>query len=492
LLCFTANARDSRRDGPVNYRPGYLLVQPAPGHASALEALHSSEGATVQKRFPHTGNLQLVKVPSHADLDALMARYRATPHVVLVEPDYWVEAASASNDPYFSAGNQWALENVGRPGGVADADIDAAPAWNITTSASNIVVAVVDSGVRYTHQDLASNMWVNPNEIPHNGIDDDHNGLVDDLHGINAITGSGDPMDDLGHGTKVAGAMGAIGNNGLGIAGVAWNIQIMACKFLDAQGSGTISDAVQCIDYARAHGAKIINASFVTTSYSSSLEAAIRICQSEGIIVVAAAGNRGTDNDTCPAYPASYDLDNIVSVTATTRSDGFAGYNFGLTSVDLGAPGREILSTTRDSDSSYGYEHGTSIAVPFVSGTLALMMAHHGEQNYATLIASLLAATDPLPSLDGKCASGGRLNLLRALLSLQPQRPLLCGAPAASSEFQVQLSGLPLQSYVIETSNDLKEWIPACTNVASENGVLLWADPAAAVHSRRFYRAVVR
>src|SRR5213082_1247742 len=269
-------------------------------------------------------------------------------------------------------------------------------------------------------------MWVNSGEIPGNGVDDDGDGYVDDVHGINTIANSGDPMDDHGHGTHVSGTIGALGNNSVGVVGVAWKVQIMACKFLDASGNGFISDAIKCIDYARSKGAKVVNASWGSTSFTSqALHDAIDNLRRAGIIFVAAAGNSSQDNGVDPIYPASYDLDNIISVAATTRNDDLAVFsNYGASTVDLGAPGSPIFSCWNGSDSDYQYLDGTSMAAPHVTGSCALLMAHFPNDNYQQIINRILSNVDPLPSLEGKCVSGGRLNLQKALSGNGPPPPM--------------------------------------------------------------------
>src|SRR5439155_27108301 len=269
------------------------------------------------------------------------------------------------------------------------------------------------------------NMWVNPDEIPGNGLDDDGDGYVDDVHGINVIANTGDPNDDHGHGTHVSGTVGGVGNNSVGVVGVAWKVQIMACKFLDASGSGFISDAVKCIDYARSKGAKVINASWGSTSFTSqALHDAIDNLRQAGIIFVAAAGNSAQDNGVNPIYPASYNLDNIISVAATTRNDDLAFFsNYGSTTVDLGAPGDPIFSCWNGSDSDYRYFQVTPMAAPHVTGACALLMAHYPNDNYQQIINRILSNVGRLPSLSGKCVSGGRLNLLKALGGSALQQP---------------------------------------------------------------------
>ena len=401
----------------ARYRPDRVLVLPKSTASPAQRsALHEKLGARLLRRLNHSGDLEVVKLPAGLSVTDAVARYRSDPLVAAVEPDYIVHATLAPNDPGYLDGTQWGLNNWGQSGGTSDADIDAPEAWDSQITASNVIVAVIDSGVRYTHEDLAANMWVNAAEIPGNGVDDDHDGTVDDVHGLNALAGTGDPMDDHGHGTHVAGIIGAVGNNAKGGAGIAWHVKIMACKFMDNTGNGSISDAIECIDYARLHGAKIINASWGGPDVSFFLQNAINKARSAGVIFVAAAGNDAQDTDSSPNYPSSFTLDNIVAVAATTRNDTLASYsNYGATSVDLAAPGSSIYSTYKDSDSSYIYMSGTSMATPHVSGAMALMMGRYPNDDYRQLISRLLAATDPTAGLAGKCVSGGRLNLGNAI-----------------------------------------------------------------------------
>jgi len=256
-----------------------------------------------------------------------IAAMRASGLFEYVEPDYLLSTRLTPTDPAFIDGTLWGLRNLGQAGGRAGADIDAVRAWDITTGSSSVIVAVIDTGVRYTHQDLASQMWINPGEIPGDGIDDDNNGYVDDVYGINAINDDGDPMDDNDHGSHVAGTIGAAANGGGPHVGVAWTVQIMACKFLSAQGFGSTSDAIQCIDYAVNMGAKILNNSWGGGGFSSALLDAINRALQAEVLFVAAAGNDGTDNDQGPHYPSNYPLENIISVAALDRSDNLASFS---------------------------------------------------------------------------------------------------------------------------------------------------------------------
>lgn len=404
-------------DPATAYRPDRILIQPRP-HANRQEMarLHASEKVRVLREFQGISGIQVLELPAGSDVPGMVHRYKSSNLIEFAEPDYRLHPAVAPNDAYYANGSLWHLNNTGQSGGKSDADIDAPEAWDVSNTASNIIVAIVDSGIRHTHEDLAPNMWLNPGEIAGNGVDDDGDGLVDNVYGINAAANNGNTVDLLGHGTQVAGFVGAVGNNSLGVAGVAWRVKLMACRFYDDAGLGFISDAVQAVDFARANGAHVINASFISTNYSSAFYTAINNCRSAGIIFVAAAGNYTINNEVVPHYPASFNLDNIVAVAATSRTDDLASFsNYGATSVDLAAPGHDVFTTASSANNAYILTSGTSFSSPIVAGAFALMRARYPTTNYRQLINQMLAATDPLPSLTGKCVTGGRLNLARAL-----------------------------------------------------------------------------
>jgi len=339
--------------------------------------------------------------------------------VVLAEPDYIRQAVLVPNDPKYLDGTLWGLNQA------SDADVDAPEGWNVRTSADGVVVAVIDTGIRYTHQDLAANMWKNPREIPGNRVDDDQNGVVDDVYGLDSYNNDGDPMDGDGHGTHCAGTIGGVGNNGVGVTGIAWGVKLMGCKFLSDSGSGTDSDAIRCIDYARIQGAKVLSNSWGGGGANSSLQAAIERCRAAGMLFVAAAGNESSNNDSWASYPASFPTDNIISVAATTRTDRLASYsNYGRVSVDLGAPGDQIYSTVATSDSSYDTYSGSSMATPHVAGALAMLAAQFPNESYTSLLTRLLDGTDKIASLATKTKSGGRLNLAKALAAATPSTPI--------------------------------------------------------------------
>ena len=323
-------------------------------------------------------------------------------------------------------GSLWGLNNVGQNGCTLDADIDAPEACDELSNTAQVVVAVIDTGVDYTHPDLVANMWVNPVEIPGNSIDDDGNGYVDDVYGVKTITGTGDPKDDFFHGTHVADTIGAVQNNGIGVACVARNVKIKAVKFLDSTGSGYLSDSIEAIEYTRRMGAKIMNNSWGCAGwYDSGLRDAIA---ATGVadMIFAAAGNSTSDNDVYPFYPAGHRLENVVRVAATDCTDGLAYFsNYGRTTVDLGAPGYNILSTfpTYMTTAMYNYGFhtdyeiisGTSMATPHVAGALAMLKSEYPSMSHTELIQRLLDTVDPIAALSNKCVTGGRLNLEKAV-----------------------------------------------------------------------------
>lgn len=402
-------------------------------------------GLRLVRQFSALGGLEVLEVPAGAETSAVLRACQADASVRMAEPDHWVQLARLPDDLAFVDGRQWSLRNTGQDGGLPDADIDAPEAWDRQAASSNIIVAVVDTGIWITHEDLAANLWVNPGEVPGNGLDDDHNGFVDDVNGINAMECNGRVNDASGHGTHAAGIIGAVGDNGKGIAGLTWNVRLMAGRFIGSGGSGSISDAVTCLEYARTMGAHVINASWVDTEYSSALEQALALAREAGIIVVAAAGNDGKDNDQVPYYPANLPSDNIITVAATTSTDDLLSTsnfksNYGAQNVDLGAPGLNIYSTFFIADNNYATMSGTSQAAPHVAGAAALVRAAFPNADYREVISRILCGVDPLPTLEGKCVTGGRLNLNQALdpepLTLAP-RILRATAENAGGPFRV-------------------------------------------------------
>ncbi len=442
-ICFAtlsmAEAQSPGGRAPV-FVEGEVLVAFKPGVAETrVGSLRAMHGATRIRAFSGLG-IEHWKLPAgQAVADAVQA-LNANPAVRHAEPNFIVHTRATPNDPYF--GQLWGLYNTGQTSGTPDADIDAPLAWNLTTGSPDVIVAVIDSGVDYTHPDLVANIWTNPNEIPGNGIDDDGNGYIDDIHGINARTGSGDPMDIDGHGTHVAGTIGAVGNNGLGVTGVNWQVRIVACKFLDGD-SGTVDRAIESFVYINRlkneFGQNIVttnNSWGAVTSYawdwyssefSLFLWEAMAAVEQPGmapILHVCSAGNHDDDNDEDPAnYPSSYDLDNIVAVAATAHNDRYAYFSaYGATSVDLAAPGVGVVSTWQGGQ--YRTWSGTSMAAPHVTGAATLVSAAFPGLPAAEIKDRLLSLTDPIGDIadnpNKPTVTNGRLNVANAVRGSRP------------------------------------------------------------------------
>ena len=245
LHAIAAEPRILHDPSGLAYRADRIIVVPRPTRRAELGRLHAQQRVRVHWHGAADNEFEVLELPPGADPQDFIGRYRRSGHVSEAHVDHWFEPAALPDDPGVQTGAQWHLNNLGLLGGVAGADIHAALAWDTLNSASNIIVAMIDSGVPQTHQDLVGNLWVNPAEIAGNGIDDDGNGYTDDIHGINAITGTGDPEDDTGHGSHTAGIVGAVGNNGIGACGIAWRVKVMACKFLGPAG-GSESSLLQC------------------------------------------------------------------------------------------------------------------------------------------------------------------------------------------------------------------------------------------------------
>ncbi len=345
------------------------------------------------------------------DLKDALQTLNNHPSVEYAEPNYLVHIAVTSNDPGLS--QQWGMSKIQAPA-----------AWDLT-STSNVVVGIIDTGIDYTHEDLAANMWKNAGEVPNNNIDDDGNGFIDDVFGWNFVANSNDPMDDHGHGTHVAGIVAAAGNNGIGVVGVNWTAKVSAIKFLSAGGRGSLVDAVRAIEYANMQGFKITNNSWGSFNNYQPLYDVIAAAGANGNLFIAAAGNSGNDADIFPLYPAAYNLPNIISVAATRKNDGLATFsNYGKISVDLGAPGVDIYSTlprgvcSLCSSIGYGFLSGTSMASPHVAGAAALLWSYVPALSHLGVKDRLLGSTDVNNNLKRKTVSGGRLNVYNALINL--------------------------------------------------------------------------
>ncbi len=377
----------------------------------------------VEDEIESVPGLEVINDLDDADAEAVVAEYRALPEVEYAEKNYEISLDHAGgelkhlhpDDPKFS--EQWALANNGQNGGKQGADISAMQAWATTTGSEKIVVAVLDSGVDYNHEDLVHNIWTRPANIEQ--YRDNDLGMIDDVHGYNADQNNGDPFDENGHGTHCAGIIGAEGGNTIGIAGVNWKIEIMPLKFMNAGGFGTTRAAIEAINYAidrkqAGVNVRVINASWGSTQRSRALEDVIRKAYEAGILFVAASGNASTNTDRTPHYPASYNVGNVISVAALDRSDALATFsNYGGKSVHIAAPGVDILSTWLGND--YEEHSGTSMATPVVAGVAALALSAHPNLSVDQLRSLLLKSVDEVPSLKGKVSTGGRINAAKAV-----------------------------------------------------------------------------
>lgn len=396
-------------------KEGEMLVKfKASVPTATRDAKHVQEGNLKLRELRRSG-IHQVRISPDQTIDAAVARYRADPNVEFAEPNFALRAMLLPNEPAFNL--LWGMNNTGQTLGTPGADIKAPGAWDLTTGSANVVVMVIDSGVDYTHPDLAANMWVNPGEIAGNGIDDDGNGYVDDVFGIDVVNGDSDPMDDYGHGTHVAGTIGAVGNNSLGVVGVNWNVKILPCKILNSVGDGTVADAVTCLDYARDLKARGVNIVATNNSYGGlsafSQTMLDAINGQRDILFFAAAGNSSLDNDLADFYPADFEAPNVVSVAATDHNDLLPAFShFGRRSVHLGAPGVNVTSTIPFS--SYAGANGTSMASPHVAGLAALLKARNAALDWRAIKNLILAGGDPRPSMTATTISGRRLNALNA------------------------------------------------------------------------------
>ncbi len=416
LFVLGCSAAELRAEDAGAHRADRVLVKYKEGQAPPGDG---RPHGTVIKRLGKLG-IEVIRVTDGSSVATVLGTYRADASVKYAQPDFVRTVQALANDPGVPEEDAWHLNNDGRELGVVGADIKAASAWDIRHDAPGVIVAVLDTGIRYTHEDLAANMWRNVDEIPADGLDNDANGIIDDYHGANLINETGAPMDDEGHGTFVAGLIGAVGNNGVGVTGVCWDVSLMAVKVLDGVGSGSDSTIIEGMEYARAEGADIINASLgIFSDPSPAMQDAVDALEVDGVVLVVAAGNSSFDNDydlNLTEFPSSFANSNVISVAATTRNDLLSTFSsYGWRSVDLGAPGVLLPSTDSESDSAYDTGSGTSFSAPLVAGAMALLRAHLPDATTLELINRLLRSVDPQPGLAGRCTTGGRLNLRRAL-----------------------------------------------------------------------------
>jgi subtilisin family serine protease len=398
------------------FADGEVLVKFKGG---AKPALIARTNAAVGARLVETlGDLDWVRVklPAGMTIEEAIENYKKSGEIEAVQPNFYYRLAATPNDPQYTNAGMYGLAKISAPG-----------AWDLSTGSASVVVADIDTGMRYTHEDLAANAWTNPGEINGNGIDDDANGFVDDYYGYDFRFNDPDPADQNGHGTHTAGTIGAVGNNGVGVTGVNWNVKLMTIKIYSAAATDSTSAMlVNAYNYVRLMKNRGVNIRVTNNSYGDCPEAcgydqatkdALDALGEAGVLNVFAAGNNARNIDTgAPHYPSSYTSPSILTVASSTSTDDRSSFsNFGTTSVDLAAPGSGIYSTTFGSNSSYGGLSGTSMATPQVSGAAALLAAYNPNLSAASLKATLMNTVDVLAAWNGVVKTGGRLNVQRAL-----------------------------------------------------------------------------
>ena len=350
-------------------------------------------------------------------LSLLKTKLLASKHFDYVEYDYVDLPFGTVNDSAYQDGTLWALKNLGQNNGLLNADIDADKAWDTITGSPETIVAVIDTGVRITHNDLIDRIWVNSDEIPNNGKDDDGDGFIDNYNGIDSFNDDGSPEDLHGHGTHCSGTIAASANDGNPHVGVAYNATILPCKAGDF--GFPHSALIKAIDFCVRENIKIANCSYGGYFPSQASFDTYAAAGENDLLFIAAAGNDANNNDNLPAYPASYDLENIIAVAATDREDNITSFsNYGETAVDLGAPGADIYSTTSVNDQSYEVWDGTSMAAPHVAGVAALIRSVRSDWTYLQVREKILESVDVISSLDEKTVTGGRLNAAKAVENL--------------------------------------------------------------------------
>ncbi|HLA95832.1 MAG TPA: S8 family serine peptidase [Pyrinomonadaceae bacterium] len=419
------------------YAKGEILVKIAKGYSkTAVSELHSRLNATVVETLGDLG-WQRVKLSGNKSVSKAVADYLYEPGVEAIQPNYYYHLLNTPNDPQWGTTGLYGLPKISAP-----------QAWDLSTGSSSVVVANIDTGMRYTHEDLAPNMWTNPGEIQGNGIDDDGNGFADDYYGYDFFFNDPDPIDEHGHGTHTGGTIGAAGNNLLGVVGVNWAVKIMAIKIYDSTPTDTTSAMlINAYNYVRLMKNRGVNIRVTNNSYCGCDEAcgydqatkdAIDAMGDVDILNVFAAGNDARNIETTPSFPASYTSPSVLSVASSTNTDARSSFsNWGANSVDLAAPGSSILSTTRGSNSSYGPMSGTSMATPHVTGAAALLAAYNPALSAASIKATLMNTVDPLIGWSATpTKTNGRLNVFHAL-----QNQTVCTFSLSSSTVNVITKG---------------------------------------------------
>ena len=410
LMAFLAGSVCAQRDSK-SFADGELLVKfKKAAKQEAVADFNEQIGASVVEQFADLG-WQRVKLPENLSVEKALERYRDSPEVEDAQPNFYYRLLATPNDPQYAS--MYGLEKISAPS-----------AWDFSTGSASTVVAVIDSGTKLDHEDLTANLWTNAGEIKGNGVDDDGNGFIDDYYGYDFFYNDADPSDESGHGTHVAGTIGARGNNALGIAGVNWNVRLMTIKIYDSDGFGTTAAMlINAYNYVRMMKNRGVNIRVTNNSYGGCDEAcgydqatkdAIDALDAAGILQVFAAGNNGRNIETAPFYPAQYTTPSILSVAASNNLDArWSNSNFGAVSVDIAAPGAAILSTYPSP--LYATLSGTSMASPHAAGTAALLSSYNPNLSAASLKATLMNTVDVLPQWNGVVKTGGRLNAARAM-----------------------------------------------------------------------------
>lgn len=432
-LTLTLGSMSALAEIKAHYVPGEIIVKLKEGGEQEFFSQKGLDLAILREIHLSYGNLWVAKSFNKEGIEETINRLNQDPAVVYAEPNYIYypiidemdqvkrlvnlsevgPQMMSTDDPQL--GKLWGLKGGDIPG------VDAFRAWEMTKGSDDVVIAVVDTGVDYNHPDLARNIYVNEAEFNGvKGVDDDNNGLIDDIHGYDFKNKDGDPMDDHDHGSHCSGTIGAVHNNGEGVAGVMDRVKIMPVKFLSSSG-GTTEDAIKSIDYATMMNVDLMSNSWGGGGFSQALKEAIERSAEKGILFVAAAGNSSGNNDSTPHYPSSYEVENVIAVAAHQESGPLASFScFGKASVDIAAPGKDILSTIRGG--KYGTFSGTSMATPHVSGVLGLLISQEGRMAFDVVKERLFATSVPVDAFKKKIASGGYINAYNLLTDTRPYR----------------------------------------------------------------------
>jgi subtilisin family serine protease len=406
------------------------------------------------------GPMLRLKLSADTSVSQALAQLKDDSRFEFAEPNFVYTLEDTPQQPNDLDPKLWGLNNTGQSGGTAGADVSSREAWKLNTGSKAPLISVIDTGIDYNHPDLAANMWVNPGEIPGDGIDNDNNGVIDDVHGYNAYADNGDPMDTNSHGTHCAGTIAAVGNNGEGVTGVMQHANLMAVKIFGDSGRTSTDAIVRGLLYSARMGADITNNSWGGKQPS---EAILQAFQAHPGLHVVAAGNAGSDNDKSDNFPSNYDLDNIVAVAATDHNDEKPRFSqYGATKVDVAAPGHHIWSTVPGGN--YGEKSGTSMATPHVTGGAGLILSEFPEADNSEIKQRLIYGSDRKTALQGVSVSNGRVNFATSLEDDSV-------APGAPNDFETEEVGIKGGSVSWTTVGDDK-WANGAAQV-----VELWQSP---------------